>query len=327
MDFDAALDTIWKTTPVATREAIKRVAKDTFRLFDMDHPLVICHFMAQIGHESGNGKITRENMSYSAQRIMEVFGVGKHSAAITPREAQLLARNPVGLAERVYGLGNPKKAKELGNIKQGDGYRYRGNGFLQLTGRASHRKIGEMIGLDLESNPDYLLRPDHSFVAACAEYVNLGAREAAEKDDIRTETRRINGGFNGLAERQVLLRKWKEALDGVEAPVWAPRGAELDKPKTLMSTSEGVLGTGAAVTGSATAVTQIMSNVSSVNDTITSMHDGAEQAVETVKIVKPFLGMSAQTWGIIGATTGVICVLLLIGVLVFRYLKLRKNNV
>jgi putative chitinase len=327
MDFAEALDTIWNTTPVATREAIKKVAPDMFRHFNMDTPLVICHFMAQIGHESGNGKVTRENMSYSAERIMEVFGVGHHSAAVTPREAKLLARNPVGLAERVYGLGNPKKAKELGNIKQGDGYRYRGNGFLQLTGRGSHRKIGQMIGLDLETDPDLLLQPGNSFMAACAEYVNLKAYNAALADNIELETRRINGGYNGLAERKVLLRRWKEALDGIQAPAWAPRGAELDKPKTLMTTSEGVLGTGATAAGGVTVFTQIMSYVNSWNDTVSAVQGNAGQIVETVKVVKPFFGLNAQTWGIVGATTGVCCVLLLIGVLVFKFLKLRKNEV
>lgn len=322
MKFDEALDKLWATTPSATREAIKKVAPGIFMHFAMNSPLVIAHFMAQIGHESGNGKVKRENMSYSAERIMEVFGVGRHSARVTSAEASRLAYHPEELAERVYGLGNPKKARELGNTQPGDGWKFRGNGFLQLTGRASHRDIGQQIGLDLENDPDLLNDPGNSFMAACAEYVKLKAYNAALADNIVLETRRINGGVNGLAERKVLLRKWKECLDGIDAPAWAPRGAELDKAPKLLSTRTGQLGTGAAAMGGVSAVSQIMSNVNSFNDTVSAVQSNATSVVETVKVVKPFLGMNPQTWGIIGATAGVLCVLFVIGVLIYRHIKI-----
>jgi predicted chitinase len=78
-------------------------------------------------------------MSYNAPRLLEVFGAGRHSAGITPGEAQALARRPEAIAERVYGLGNPSKARELGNTQSGDGFRYRGGGLMQTTGRANYR--------------------------------------------------------------------------------------------------------------------------------------------------------------------------------------------
>jgi putative chitinase len=73
-------------------------------------------------------------MNYSAPRLLEIFGVNRHSAAVTAFEAEKLARKPEAIAERVYGLGNPRKARELGNTQPGDGFRFRGNGIL-----ANHR--------------------------------------------------------------------------------------------------------------------------------------------------------------------------------------------
>jgi putative chitinase len=86
----------------------------------------LAHFLAQVLHETGGLTLDRENMNYGAPRLCEVFGVGQHSAGITPAEAEALAHNPQAIAERVYGLGNPRKAQELGNIQPEDGFRYRG---------------------------------------------------------------------------------------------------------------------------------------------------------------------------------------------------------
>ena len=85
-------------------------------------------------------------MNYSAARLVEVFGVNRHSAAITMTEALRLARDEEAIAERVYGLGNPRKAAELGNTQPGDGFQYRGNGVLQTTGRGNHARLGTACG-------------------------------------------------------------------------------------------------------------------------------------------------------------------------------------
>lgn len=106
-------------------------------------PQRMAHFLAQVFWESGGLTIEYENGNYSAKRLIEIFGVNRHSAAITSDEAQRLAYHPEAIFERVYGLGNPKKARELGNTEPGDGYRYRGTGLLQTTGRGNfRRKIG-----------------------------------------------------------------------------------------------------------------------------------------------------------------------------------------
>lgn len=113
----------------------------------------LAYVLATVRHETGGKmKPVRENMTYRAERILEVFGP-KHSAKVTYAEAQKLAGNPQALAERVYGLGNPKKAAELGNTQKGDGFKYRGGGYEQRTGRKNFRRVG------LEVNPDKIVDP------------------------------------------------------------------------------------------------------------------------------------------------------------------------
>jgi putative chitinase len=233
----AVLTKLWPKASAGKIAAIVRVAPSAFAERGIDDVLVVAHLMAQISHECGGGTIVRENMNYRAERIMEIFGVGKHSAKVTAAEAARLAHHPEELAERVYGLGNPKKAKELGNTDPGDGFRFRGGGDLQLTGEAAYEKFGAVAGIDLAADPDKIGNPEISFRVAVAEFVALGCVAPAKKDDVRTVTRRVNGGTNGLADRQVWLRRWKAALasprDPAE-PAPLPRGAELQDGKPII---------------------------------------------------------------------------------------------
>jgi len=137
--------------------------------------------------------------------MLEIFGVGHHSARITPAEAQGLAHNAEALAERVYGLGNPHKAAELGNTEPGDGFRYRGNGVLQTTGRGAHRRMGDACGVDFEHNPDLVTAPQHALKPALQEWSDGNLNQFADANDIRTITLRINGGLNGFDGRQAFF--------------------------------------------------------------------------------------------------------------------------
>lgn len=111
----------------------------------------IAYVLATVFHETGaNMQPVRENMSYSASRILQVFGKN-HSAKVTAAEAKTLAGNPKALAERVYGLGNPSKAREFGNTVAGYGYKYRGGGMDQRTGFNHYKRVG------LQNNPDKVL--------------------------------------------------------------------------------------------------------------------------------------------------------------------------
>lgn len=239
------LNTLWPRARPGKVDAIGDSAPAVLEAAKINTPLRLAHLMAQISHENGAGTIVRENMNYSAGRMVQIFGVGRHSAAVTPQQATALAGNPKRISERVYGLGNPRKAKELGNTQDGDGYRFRGNGDLQLTGRASHARIGDAIGVDLVNNPEQLEDPKISFQCAVAEFVALNCLPAADEDNLELVTRRVNGGTNGLAERRTWLHKWKVAIESETAQVAEapeeqidealtadamPRGAEVKSP-------------------------------------------------------------------------------------------------
>lgn len=163
------------------------------------------HFFANIHHESGGFTIVRENMNYTAPRIMEIFGVGRHSAKVTVAEAGRLAGNPWELAERVYGLGNPKKAKELGNTRAGDGWKYRGGGALQCTGGFDYKRYGDQ---KLYDNPDLIGESSYYFTTAVREFdaKNIWAKaKDLSEASIRAVCRVVNGGYNGLDDRRAKI--------------------------------------------------------------------------------------------------------------------------
>lgn len=165
------------------------------------NPKRFTHFMAQIAHESAHFNRLEENLKYSGERLWELFRKYFNDQA----EAQSFARQPEKIANRIYGgrMGN-------GDEASGDGWRYRGRGFIQLTGRDNYREIGRRIGVDLEANPD-LVATDLSVAlkASCAYWDWKKLNALADADDIRGITRQINGGYVGLADRQKLLDRAK----------------------------------------------------------------------------------------------------------------------
>lgn len=197
--------------------------------YEVTTPLRLAHFLAQICHETGGLTIERESGAYSASRIMQIFGVGKHSAAVTQAEAKKLAGDGAALFERVYGLGNPRKARELGNTKAGDGWAYRGNGLMQTTGRGAHRRLGEKLGLGslFEASPSAVTDEEHALLPALAEWEESGCNSLADRNDIDRISKAINVGNpnakatpNGLADRKAWFAKIYPLLkaDGVD---WA----------------------------------------------------------------------------------------------------------
>lgn len=170
---------------------------------------------ANMHHESAGFTRDRENLYYTTiSRLMSIFGVGKHSARITLSEGYTLLRKPERLAERVYGLGNPKKAKELGNTDPGDGYKHRGGGALQLTGKAGYKRVSEITGLDLVNNPN-LINNEAYFLSAIAEfqYNNIWPlmMDLSPKNIARVR-RKINGGLNGIADVKRLIQVYLRML-------------------------------------------------------------------------------------------------------------------
>ena len=338
--FPEALRKLWPRAPQTTIGGIVQVYRDVFRDTGLTSPLLQAHFMAQISHECGAGTIVRENMNYSATRLMQIFGVGVHSAAITSEEASRIAHHPEQIAERVYGLGNPKKARELGNTRPGDGWIFRGNGMLQLTGGASHKHIGDITGFDLYDHPEMLEDAATSFRVAAVEFKALNCIPAAQADNVTLVTKRVNGGKNGLAERTVWLRKWKEALDGIEPPAQEPRGAPVKDadaaPAGLLSTRTGQIGTATGVVTAVSAGAQVVSAVNTTTTAVQTATDtisgtvgavkGAHDQILTVyQVAKPFLGMTPQTWGAVAIGFGIAALIGVCGILWYRHVKIRDQ--
>jgi putative chitinase len=179
---------------------------ELFDRFKITTPLRVAHLLAQALYETGRGTVLFENLKYkTSARLLEIFGVGHHSAAIRPDEVDQYLNNDRALAERVYGLGNPKKAKELGNTKPGDGYKYRGGGLLQTTGGANYARMGRLSGVDFFTNPDLIVAPEAALLPALHEWNDGDLNSFADQNDIRTITRIINGGYNGLSGRTELF--------------------------------------------------------------------------------------------------------------------------
>jgi len=220
-----------KVAPKAAPNYIRAFenGKDMLEEFAINTPLRVSHFLAQVLHETGGGTVLFENLRYTtAEQLMKIFGVGNHSAAIRPAEVSGLLRNPEGLAERVYGLGNPRKAKDLGNTRTGDGFRYRGGGVLQTTGGSNYDRMGQKAGVDFHEEPNLIIEPEHALKPAVHEWDEGSLNAAADKNDIRTITKTINGGFNGLAQRQRWFDKiWPVASGGASTPAW--KRAEVDE--------------------------------------------------------------------------------------------------
>lgn len=221
-----------------------------FKAAGITTPLRLAHFLAQICHESGSLTIEWESGNYKAARILEIFGEGKHSAKVTPAEAERLAGNGPALFERVYGLGNPRK-KDLGNTEPGDGWRYRGGGLMQTTGRANYRRMGQKCGVDFETHPELVLSAAHALKPALAEWAEGNLNVAADRNDIRAITKRINGGFNGLADREAWLARIHPLIDvvtltGAPVPVQPEMQKPIESPPVSKDVGKIIVGTGSA---------------------------------------------------------------------------------
>jgi putative chitinase len=180
---------------------------DTAAKFNITNNLRLAHFLAQCGHESGGFKAVSENLNYSADGLTKTFGKYFPANAL----ALAYARKPEQIANRVYGnrLGN-------GDEKSGDGYRFRGRGAIQLTGKANYQAFADYLKRpEIMDNPD-LVAEELSFESALYFFNKNNLWRIADKgvsDIIITElTRRINGGINGLSDRIKLTNKYNSYL-------------------------------------------------------------------------------------------------------------------
>lgn len=190
----------------ATIKALAAKAPSLFREFGLSEKRIrLEYFLAQLSHETGGLTRSVENLNYSAKRISEIWS-GRFP---TIAAAEPFASNPEKLANNVY-------ANRMGNgpPESGDGYRYRGRGYIQITGKDGYRQTGLRAGIDLVAHPEKAIETAHALRVACAfwKWKDLNPLCDARKFD--EVSRRINGGLIGIEDRLEWLKKVRNAIAG-----------------------------------------------------------------------------------------------------------------
>jgi putative chitinase len=182
-------------------DAVIEQLPSTIAKFELNTPLRLAHFLAQAGHESGGFKLVNENLNYGAKGLLSIF----KKYFPTPDKAALYERKPEKIANLVYGgrMGNGPEAS-------GEGYKFRGRGYIQLTGKDNYTAFGKAINEDIIANPD-LVAAKYPLLSAAWFFHKNNLHKIADKgatDAVVTEvTKRVNGGTIGLPDR---LKHFKE---------------------------------------------------------------------------------------------------------------------
>lgn len=215
------------TSPLLIAAKIKNPDKwlqpiiETCVEFEINTPKRIAAFLAQTSHESGGYTMLTENLNYRAStlaacwpnRFAELDGKKKpkkdaKGALIPTKVALSIEKKPELIANMVYSgrMGN-------GTPQSGDGWKFRGRGLKQLTGKDNYARCGRDLGVDLVSNPDLLLEPIYAARSAGWFWKVNKLSEYADNDDIKGMTKKINGGYIGLQQRQELYDKIMAAMN------------------------------------------------------------------------------------------------------------------
>jgi len=165
----------------------------------------VAHFLSQCAHESGGFKRLEENLNYSAKALRAVFG--RYFGPAPKRDADEYHRKPEMIANYVY-MDEFRKYK-MGNVQEGDGWRFRGRGLKQLTGRHNYTAFGKSIGMSAEEAAEYVATPAGAIESACWFWDTNNLNDIADGDNVVRMTKKINGGNIGLEDRQ---RRYKHAL-------------------------------------------------------------------------------------------------------------------
>jgi putative chitinase len=182
-------------------DAVIAMIPDTAAKFGINTPLRLAHFLAQCGHESGGFRATQENLNYSAKGLNGIF----KKYFPTEAAAASYARQPQKIASKVYAnrMGNGTEAS-------GEGYKFRGRGYIQLTGKENYTAFGKSIGEDMTVNPDKVAS-QYALLSAAWFFSKNGLHKMADEgnsDAVVTKiTKRVNGGTIGLPDR---IKHFKE---------------------------------------------------------------------------------------------------------------------
>ena len=191
------LDKLKGHVPQVVIDSIPEVATK----FGINTPLRVAHFLAQCGHESGGFRLTKENLNYSAKGLMGIFKKYFPTEAL----AKAYERQPAKIANKVYSnrMGNGTEAS-------GDGAKFCGRGYIQLTGKENYTAFGKSIGVDVCANPE-LVASQYALASAAWFFSKNGLHKIADEgasDAVVTKiTKRVNGGTIGLPDR---IKHFKE---------------------------------------------------------------------------------------------------------------------
>ena len=182
-------------------DAVIAQLPDTIAKFELNTPLRLSHFLAQAGHESGGFKAVNENLNYGAKGLLGIF----KKYFPTEEKAKLYERKPEKIANLVYGarMGNGPEAS-------GEGYKFRGRGYIQLTGKDNYKAFDAVVTESIVDNPD-LVATKYPLLSAAWFFHKNGLHKIADQgatDAVVTSvTKRVNGGTIGLPDR---IKHFKE---------------------------------------------------------------------------------------------------------------------
>jgi putative chitinase len=194
--------------------------QEAMERFEISSPRQVAAWLAQTAHESAGYTALVENLNYSADTMAVVWPTrfaeigpnkkpkkNEKGKNIPNKFAQALHRKPEMIANAVYSnrMGN-------GNIESGEGWKFRGRGLKQLTGKDNHRACSEGLGVDLVANPDMLLEPKYASLSAAWFWSKNKCGPLADSGDFVALTKRINGGTIGLEDRQ---KRYKAVLSAM----------------------------------------------------------------------------------------------------------------
>lgn len=170
---------------------------ETFQRFGILTPAQQASWIGQCGHECGNFRILEENLNYKAPTLLKLFPkTPKRQWGFTPEEAAAYEKQPQKIANRIY-------SNRMGNRDEssGDGWRFRGSGFLQLTGHSNFYHAGQALGVDFVMQPELVRTPMYAAQTAGWFWQTHKLNQYADSGDFVTMTKRINGGTIGLEDR------------------------------------------------------------------------------------------------------------------------------
>ncbi len=214
MDLRAGIKAAAPDAPEAAIQGLEAVQDHFTEMGALESPLRVAHLIGQCAHESLRFTVVSESLFYTtADRAFAIFP--RHFRNIN--QAAEFLRDSEKMANHVYANRNGN-----GSVESGDGFRFRGRGYLQLTGRANYTLFGGRLGIDLIRHPELAEEPETAWLIAANFLATRGragrlAFEWADRNNVEMVTRIVNGGTHGLADRRLRTARALEGLKG-EAP-------------------------------------------------------------------------------------------------------------